>query len=526
MSQLVAAVRDIIKAYPGTLASRGVSIEFFSGQIHALLGENGAGKSTLVKMLAGLIQPDGGTIELDGKPIRLTSPRAARAAGIGVVHQSGSLIASMTVEENLRLVQSYSARDQGAGPASQSHLPLPLKIDLRRLVRSLSPRERQLIEIHRLLALDVKLLVLDEPTSTLTAQESDLLLGKLRTLADAGYAIVVVSHKLSELLTYADQFTVLRKGQVVAHLSRSEVTVEHLVQLISGYKLPSARVSLAGYPIRAKPAKINHVLSARSGQTLVRFKNVSTSSADAQESPLHKLNLTLARGEILGIAGRPGSGAANIIKLLYGEHVVTTSGSIEWFDKSGRAGKPSRSIGLVPADRQSYGVISSLTIGDNLVLRRRHLLGSLAARRRRHTAAELIRLYDVRPADQDVSLEKLSGGNMQKVLLARELEYSDELLLASSPTAGLDVGSAEFVFKLLSEKAAAGTCVVVHSDDIDELLAIADRIVVIFDGCCLGELSGSQLTRTNVGGALSGISSQPLPENQDLRREATVACVE
>jgi simple sugar transport system ATP-binding protein len=522
MAQVVAALREVIKAYPGTLASSGVSIEFRSGEVHALLGENGAGKSTLVKILAGLVQPNAGTIEVAGTPVRFGSARAARAAGIGVVHQAGSLIASMTVKENLLLSKPRLKKGRTVETGSPMRPAFPLNIPANRLVRDLSPRERQLIEIYRLLEQHVSLLVLDEPVATLSAQESDLLFRELRLLADAGYAVVVVSHKLPELLKHADRFTVLRKGQVVARLSHSEATPERVVALLNEPGTP-ARPEL--FALRAAgrqpPVCANCVSTVE--LPLMRFCKVSTAPSLAQEKPLQELDLTLWRGEILGITGRPGSGAVNILKLLGGEPLAITSGHLEWPERNGtlRPVTGISRIGVIPADRLADGVIAGLTVGENLALRRRHLFSVLKKKRRGRFAAEMIRRYDIRPASQDAPVGNLSGGNMQKVLLAREMEYADELLLATNPTVGLDIGSTEFVLRMLSEKAANDVCVVIQSDDLDELLAIASRIVVISDGRCVAELAGQQLTREAVGSALTGIVAPSVMDARKLMQEVS-----
>lgn len=524
-TRVAAAVRDVVKVYPGAVAVRGVTVEFFSGEIHALLGENGAGKSTLVKMLAGLSQPDGGTIEVWGRPLRLGSPRAARARGIGVVHQSGSLIASMTVGENLRL---GARRLAGAG-AEQG--PFHLDCPANRLVRDLSQRERQWIEVRRMLSQEVRILVLDEPTATLSPQESELLFRELRRLAEAGYAVIVVSHKLPELVTHADRFTVLNRGRVVARLAQGEATAGRLVELMSGPGACGAGPRACA-PDRQAGRESGQTAGARS--PLVRLDCVNTSAERAGEAPLRDFTLELFGGEVVGIVGRPGSGAGSVLSLLRGAGARVTRGSVEWLGGDAGRGKCApRAVGYVPANRLLEGGVAGLSVGDNLALRRRHLLGGMRltrrGARRREFAAEMIRRYDIRPADVTAQLGRLSGGNVQKVLLAREMDYAEELLLIENPTAGLDVGTSEFVLSALSEKAAGGACVVVHSDDLDELLAIADRVVVISEGRCVSELACESLTREAVGRVLGGATSfvGPRATSQFAAARARVAsCAE
>jgi ABC-type uncharacterized transport system ATPase subunit len=512
---VAAAVRDVVKVYPGMVAVRGVTIEFFSGEIHALLGENGAGKSTVVKMLGGLIQPNSGTIEAWGRPLRLGSPRAARALGIGVVHQSGSLIATMTVDENLRLCHA-------AGKSDGQQSPFQLDCPGDRLVRDLSQRERQWIEVRRLLAQDARVLVLDEPTATLSPQESELLFRELGRLAEAGYAVIVVSHKLPELVTHANRFTVLRRGRVAARLAQGEATARHLIELLNGSGAMGRQAVPSG---RRRPSAL---------KPLVRMSGVSTSAGRSAEAPLRGINLELHRGEVVGIVGRPGSGAENLLALLRGWGAAINGGRVEWADEAeGRGRRVPRAVGYVPAKRLLQGGITQMTVGENLALRRRYLLGGWRAMRRaarrREFAAELIRRYDIRPSDETALLGVLSGGNVQKVLLAREMDYAEELLLIENPTAGLDVGTSEFVLSALTKKAADGACVVIHSDDLDELLAVTDRILVISGGQCVAELTSESLTREAVGAALGGATSflgaRPSYESGQARG-AVASCAE
>jgi ABC-type uncharacterized transport system ATPase subunit len=502
MTEVVAALRGVKKAYPRVLAAQDITVEFRYGEIHALVGENGAGKSTLVKILGGLLKPNSGKVEVNGQAMRFHNPRAALAAGIGVVHQSGSLIETLTVGENLRLGKIYAPKSI-SHKLNIEHLSFIREISEDQLVDALGPRERQLVEIQRLLLQRINLLVLDEPTSALSSQESTLLFSQLRLLAKAGCAIVVVSHKLPELIANCDRFTVLQKGRVVAHLHRSVVSAERLVKLMSGPDIPTQ-------VFRQKPA--TGPLHPIAQEPAIRFQRVCTASSSKYEMTLRHLNLEIRRGEILGLVGRPGSGTTNILKILRGERVAISSGRIEWGQTDRQA------VGYIPAQRMTSGTIASFTVGENLALRRRHFLGRLGTpswRKQRHDFVNsLIRRFDVRPANEDVLVGALSGGNAQKVLVAREMDFSKSLLLAMSPTAGLDVGSAFFVYKALREKASTGSCVVVHSDDLDEIIYLADRLVVIAEGRCILELTGQQITREEIGLALSGVES-----NSSLREE-------
>jgi simple sugar transport system ATP-binding protein len=517
MSQVVAALREVTKVYPATLAARNISVEFLRGEVHALVGENGAGKSTLVKILAGIIQPDSGIIEVNGQRRRLGSPRVSLAAGIGVVHQVGSLIETLTVRENLKLGRMFAPQTDHDLDLNQTLPVLTPDIHLGNFVNQLSPRQRQLVEIHRLLLQKARLLVLDESTSTLSPQESNLLFNDLSLLAKAGYAVVVVSHKLPELLLHCHRFTVLRKGRVVGRVDREKATVQSLIKLFS-----DAKTSVSPVPSKVvKPSGLSGPATATHGNELVRIKGVCTDHNSGEPSLLG-LDLVLRRGEILGIAGRPGSGATSVVKILRREALPLAAGSVEWgqdFESDGSDHK----IGYVPADRMNRGMIGDLTTGENLMLRQRHFFGRIRSRKHREERRKFLKLliqdFDIRPSDPDRMLNTLSGGNTQKALLAREAEYSQTVLIVESPTAGLDIGSADFVWRLLRQKAENGASVVVRSDDLDELAELSDRVVVFSAGRCVAELFRGQITTEALGMALSETKSAlPLAGSEQFRK--------
>ena len=539
------ALQGVTKAYPGTLACDKVTVDFYWGEIHALLGENGAGKSTIVKILGGIVSPDSGHLEIGGEIAKFASPRSARALGIGVVHQAGSLIDTLTVDQNLRLasqLRSSASRypprwmqlnstNGGNGDTEENrhdrlrseadslderlHERLPVTseeagrgnghsrakpgfldgtgITSNMLVCDLGPRQRRLVEISRLLTSDVRILVLDEPTSALTPRESEALFEQLRTLANRGYAIIVVSHKLPEITKHADRFTVIRRGRVVGRLERAEATSNQLAELILGrknLKLPEcgdiAQAAWSSTGVTTRLARRRHWNEvAKSPRPLLRLKGVSTARESPHEAPLCRVELELHRDEIVGIAGRPGSGTMALLRLMYGESVRLEEGSVEWTD----AGQNHRrTIGFMPANAQAAGLVGDLTIAENLVLRRRALLGHAWWKSRRDSAtafvSKLIEDYDVRPQNPSEKVRNLSGGNMRKVLLAREMEYAADMLLAVNPTAGLDIASAEFVRQRILQHPES-RCTVICSEDVDELFALCDRVVVFCAGVWL-----------------------------------------
>ncbi|MFY9621487.1 MAG: ATP-binding cassette domain-containing protein [Pyrinomonadaceae bacterium] len=518
MSEVTAALRGVTKVYPGAVAARDVSIEFLSGEIHALVGENGAGKSTLVKILAGSIQPDSGFIEVSGEKRRFTKPSAALMAGIGVVHQAGSLIETLSVKENLRLGKIRVWPGSNDSEESQSASPLTSEIAPNTLVRDLNPRQRQLVEIHRLLLQRVRLLVLDESTSNLSPQESGLFFETLRRLATSGYSVVVVSHKLTEIIKHCDRFTVLRKGRVVGCLNREQATVESMVRLFT-----DGRVSSNTGPLVPRSQDSSDSAIKFGEDPIVRFTGVATDPEDKSDC-LRRLDLEVCRGEILGLVGRAGSGVGTALKLLCREPVPLTDGVLTW-SKELEVG-PNKNIGYVPADRSGRGLIQSMTVSENLMLRRRNLMGRVSSQHaveRKTFLDSIIKEFDIRPADPERKLETLSGGNAQKVLLAREMDFSGLLLIAESPTAGLDMGSAKFVRQVLRTKARNGGSVVLASDDLDEIAELADRVIVFERGRCVSRLGRGEISSQALGVALSGSMRAALPIREHSLRKATDA---
>jgi simple sugar transport system ATP-binding protein len=499
MPPVTIAIKDITKAYPGTLACHHVSLECYPGEIHALLGGNGAGKSTLVKILAGMIVPESGSIEIGGRPVRFAGPKQSQTAGIGVIHQAGSLIDTLTVGENLQIALAVSQGGARGENGSSLQPILPLDLPMERLVQDLSPRQRRLLELHRLLTRHVDILVLDEPTATLAPQESDLFFQDLRTLANAGATIIVVSHKLPEVLAYSDRFTVMRKGRICARLTRAEASAERLQRLLTEGN---------GLPAEAQADSLPPSYSAQAGP-VVTLRGVSTYPSQPHESALASVDLMLRRGEVLGVAGHAGSGITTLFQILIGQRARITHGCVDWGD--GPADY--RSIGYIPANGQAAGCVGAMTVAINLAFRRRALLTWRNALGRRSPlnrfAQDMIRRFRIQPPDPRLAIESLSGGNAQKVLLAREIEYATDLLLAVNPTTGLDCASAKAVRAALRAKAESDAAVVIHSDDLDELVGFVDRVVVLSRGRVTGDFTGHEMTREAVGWALAELSPRP-----------------
>lgn len=471
-----------------------------AGEIHALLGENGAGKTTLMKILAGLVRPDSGAVALGGAAVDLTAFTPAEAArrGVGMVHQNCALVPAMTAVENLSfggprgglLFHPRRARRAAAVLAERFELEVPLE----RRVEDLSVGERQRAEILRALGRGARLLILDEPTAVLTPGETQGLFTALRRLRDAGRAVIFISHKLSEVEEIADRVTVLRRGRAVATLRAREADARELGRLMLGRDLPPLERPARG-STAAAPALVIEGLSA---------------PGLGEASRLRGIDLAVEAGEILGVVGIDGNGQRELEEVLAGLRHAS-AGVIR---VQGRAVEPHaralRAAGLahLSGDRESAGLISAFTLAENLILKgsyddrrffRRGLLDAGAARRAARAAAER---FAITPGDPDAEISSLSGGNAQKLAVARELDGDPAVLVAVNPTRGLDVASARFVHQELLALRAAGGAVLLISTEFDEVLALADRMLALVRGEVAPVPPGSD--RAAIGAILLG----------------------
>jgi ABC-type uncharacterized transport system ATPase subunit len=470
------------------------------GEIHALLGENGAGKSTLMNVLVGLVRPDAGSIAVAGRPVdteRFTPAEAARR-GIGMVHQVSALVPAMTVVENLAFGDPRTGLCFDPGRARRAAEGLSarfqLEVSLDRPVEDLSVGERQRAEILRALGRGARLLILDEPTSVLTPGEAEALFDSLRGLRDAGRAVVFISHKLSEVEAIADRITVLRRGRVTAHLGAGEADAAALGRLVFGRELPSLGRSAAP-PATGPPALAIRGLSAPGASEAGRLRGVA---------------LEVAAGEILGVAGIDGNGQRELEEVLAGVR-RPTAGEVR---VGGRRVEPNpralRAAGLahLSGDRDGAGLIAAFSLAENWILKgsyddrrffRRGRVDLAAARRAARAAAER---FGIVPPDPDAPIASLSGGNAQKLAVARDLDGNPPVLVAVNPTRGLDVGSARFVHDELLARRAAGGAVLLISTDFDEVLALADRTAALVRGEVVAVPPGSD--RAAIGAILLG----------------------
>lgn len=491
--------RDVTKAFPGCLANDSISFAISPGEIHALLGENGAGKSTLVKIMYGVLVPDAGEVFWEGEPAGIDGPAAARRKGIGMVFQHFSLFESLTVLENIALAMN-DERDmtrlrKRVAEVSQSY---GLPLDLDRHVLSLSVGERQRIEIVRCLIQEPKLLILDEPTSVLTPHEVERLFETLGKLSDDGCAILYISHKLDEVRALCHGATILRAGRVVAECNPKDETSRSLAELMIGEKLVA--------PDRERERTAAGDRLVASGMTVPSSEQFGVDLLD--------ISFTVAGGEILGVAGVAGNGQKELMKVLTGETVVPDSSEAIRFDGTdvsawGPVRRRQYGGAFIPEERNGHAAVPILTLRENaflttfrrLGLSRRGLI--LEGATRRYTE-DIISVFDVRTTGAEADAASLSGGNLQKFVVGREINLRPGILIVAQPTWGVDAGAAATIHQALIDLAGEGAAVLVISQDLDEIFAICDKIVVISGGRMSPARPIGEVTAEEIGLLMGG----------------------
>jgi simple sugar transport system ATP-binding protein len=495
-------MRGIVKRFPGVLANDRVDFEAAAGEVHALLGENGAGKSTLSNILTGLYRPDAGEITLHGEPVQFDAPRDALDAGIFMVHQHFRLVEPFTVAENVVLgdhrgegrtfLLRRRAIERRVGELSERY---GLAVVPGAPVWQLSLGEQQRVEILKALYREARILILDEPTAVLTPQEAAALFVTLREMAAEGRTVIFISHKLHEVQAVADRVTILRGGRSVATVPAADATPRALASLMMGRE--------AGVPL----TRVSVVV----GDPVLDVADVSA-DGDRGDAALRRASLVVRRGEILAVAGVAGNGQRELAEAVAGIR-RTTAGSIRVGGESLRGGDPraaiAAGIAYVPEDRLGTGVAPSLSIASNLALKgyRRpdQSRGPLLRLGRiRDHAVELIRRYRIAAPGPSAPTRVLSGGNVQKVVLAREFSAQPKVIVAASPTRGLDVGAIETVHAYLRDAAEDGVAVLLISEDLDEIFALADRIVVMYEGEVVGGVARAEADVEEIGLLMAG----------------------
>lgn len=468
-------LKGVSKRFPGVLANDRVDLQVAPGEIHALLGENGAGKSTLVKCIYGVHQPDSGSIHWEGDPVTIASPAQARHLGIGMVFQHFSLFETLTIAENIALgldePGDRRALDTRIVEVSELY---GLPLDPRRTVLNLSVGERQRVEIVRCLLQHPGLLIMDEPTSVLTPREVDRLFETLRQLRDEGISILYISHKLGEIQALCESATVLRQGRVSAHCTPSEETPRSLAEMMIGTQLPQAE----------RPA------ATPTPEPVLALEGLTRPTRDPFGVSLVDMNLAVHGGEIMGIAGVSGNGQAELMRLLSGEWPAPSAGQITIDGEPvGTLGPDQRrrlGLAFVPEERLGRGSVPEMALVENTLLTGAHQglvhRGMIRYARARELAERIRQRFDVRCPSVSVQAHSLSGGNLQKFIVGREILQSPRVLIAGQPTWGVDVGAAAAIHQALVDLRTAGCATIVFSEDLDELFEISDRVAVIFNG--------------------------------------------
>ncbi len=492
-------LRGITKQFPGVLANDKVDFDLRRGEVHALLGENGAGKSTLMSVLYGLYKPDAGEIMLDGKPLKIDSPHAAIAAGIGMVHQHFTLIPVMTVAENIVLGMEpthgpFIDRSEAEKRVRAIAVALGFRIDPHDRVESISVGQQQRVEILKALYRNADILILDEPTAVLTPQEANELFEIIRTLTREGQSVIFISHKLHEVLAIADRITVLRQGKHIGTVPRAGATEEQLARMMVGREVVLRVQKGASQP----------------GEPLLVVENLTVLDERELEA-VRDVSLTVRAGEIVGVAGVDGNGQTELIDALTG--LRRPSGGrilLRGKDVTGAHARTvlDEGVGHIPEDRQRRGLVLDFTLAENLALHDfkqepASRFGWLYPRRLVERAVGLLREFDVRGGGPATLAASLSGGNQQKVVVAREVSRDPSVLVAAQPTRGLDVGAIEFVHRRLVQERDEGRAILLVSFELEEILSLSDRILVIYEGRIVGEYT-PDVSEEELGIAMTG----------------------
>ena len=496
-------MRGIVKRFPGVLANAGVNFDVNAGEVHALLGENGAGKSTLMRQLYGLYQPDAGEIRIDGLPHVFRSPADAIRAGIGMIHQHFMLVPTLTVAQNVALglkssreplldLEPVSARVRELAQA------YGLKVDPSAYVWQLAVGEQQRVEIIKALYRGASLIILDEPTAVLTPQEVDDLFVTLRRMAGEGHALIFISHKLHEALAISDRVTVLRDGHVVGGRPTQGATRNELAQMMVGREV--------------KPLSPQNIPA---GEVRLRI-DALRAMGDRGTEALRGVSLEVRAGEIVGIAGVSGNGQRELAECLAGlrkavggqvmlDGQVVTHASPRARLTAGQA--------YIPEERMRDGAIREFSVQENLFLHD-HVAPEythgifMDFRAMASRARDLVRRFNVKTPRLDTPLKNLSGGNIQKLILARELSRQPKVLIASQPTRGVDIGATEYIHQRLLEQRGSGTAILLISEDLDEVRTLSDRIAVMYEGRIIGVVERDQATVEQIGLMMAGVSVQ------------------
>ena len=499
------SMSGICKRFGAVTANDHIDLNVLSGDIHGIVGENGAGKSTLVSILYGFYTADSGTTEIAGIPYTHNTPADSIAAGIGMVHQHFMLVPNFTVLENIILgyegyKQLSKSMDQARHMLSSMSQQYGLDVDLDAQVGDLPVSLQQRVEILKALYRDARILILDEPTGVLTPQETNQLFDILRALKKQGVTILLITHKLREIMAATDHVSVMRGGRMIAHLQTADTTPDQLAEL------------MVGRPVQVK--KQWH--KANKGAAIVSVKDVQLTRSKTQNL-LSDITFTVHAGEILGIAGVAGNGQSELLNILAGI-IAPTAGHISYHDHHIDAGNPAdpqkiKSLGVahVPEDRHASGIVLPFTAAENAALGyEKDLSGGyghtfLSPQSLRARCAKLMQRFDVRPADPNLKSSLFSGGNQQKLVLAREMSDTPSVLLIGQPTRGVDIGAIEFIHQQLIDMRDKGCAIILVSVELDEIMSLSDRIMVMNNGRIMGLVEQATANVKDIGLLMAGV---------------------
>lgn len=494
---ILAEMRNIKKSFGHVIANQDVSFELRAGEIHALLGENGAGKSTLMNMLSGIYQPDSGSIFIHEKPVAIHSPKEAIKLGIGMIHQHYKLVEKFTALENIIMGQESAfflhkkdLMQKVEKIASSYHIP----VDLKKEIYKLSIGEKQSVDILKVLYQGAKILIMDEPTAVLTPQEIKALFKVMRNMAAEGCGIVIITHKLNEVMEISDRVTVLQKGSTIRTLKTAETSQKELTDLMVG-KATDLQIE--------RPA-------TQVGKVILQVKNVDAMSKDKTQV-LKNISFDLHEGEILGVAGVAGSGQKELCEALAGLYPVS-GGQILFHGESLIGKSPAEIINagmtmsFVPEDRLGMGLVGSMNIVDNYLLKAHHRQKGLFLKRKPLEAIchQMIKSLDIQIPNIHYPISKLSGGNIQKVLIGREIETRPQVLITAYAVRGLDVGSSHMIYDLINDQKRKGVGVLFIGEDLDVIMELCDRIMVLYDGQVQGIVDGHGAVKEEIGLMMGG----------------------
>ncbi len=502
MENICVKLTGISKSFGSVKANRDINLDLQKGEIHALLGENGSGKSTLMNILSGIYLPDEGTIELDGKPVQFRSPTDSIAAGIGMVHQHFKLVDVLTAKENI----IAGAKDTGfftSGKAMAEKIraveeKFGLKLDPDKKVYNMSVSEKQTCEILKVLFRGAKILILDEPTAVLTPQEIRILFDILRGMKKQGCSIIIITHKMAEVLEISDRVTIMRRGQSIKTLNTSETNARELTELMVG-----------------RPISLDIERSATASdliKPILSVENLTVLNGEGRNA-LDHVSFELSSGEILGVAGIAGSGQKELCETIAGLDKVAEGDII--FKGSSLVGLTPRDIirrgvtmSFVPEDRLGMGLVGAMSIIDNVLLKSyQNMKGAFMDRTEgRKIADSIIERFEISTPSPYHQVKKLSGGNIQKVLLGREIDLNPELLITAYPVRGLDIGASYNIYDVLNEQKQKGVGILFIGEDLDVLLGLSDRIMVLHEGKVMGILDAKTATKEQLGMLMLGHS--------------------